>query len=86
MLVFAAHTEQAIGQMYPCAHSEFPRLPADAFLKVSRQAYAHIEKYNRINQSKHEIIQFCLRHGACHVYLCRAIIYQLGMFINHVAR
>ena len=60
MLVFAARTKQAIGQMYPCADSEIPRLHANAFLQVPRQTYVHIGKYERIDRSKHEIIQFCL--------------------------
>ena len=86
MLAFAARTKQAIGQMYPCAHSEIPRLQANAFLQASRQTYTHIDKNNRINRSKHEIIQFCLRHGTCHGRVCRARIGQLGILINHVAR
>ena len=86
MLVFAARTKQAIGQMCPCAHSGTLRLHANAFLQFSRQTYTYIGKYDRIDRSKHEISQLCLRHGACHVCLCRARIYQLGILINHVAR
>ena len=85
MLVSAAQTKHAIGQMYLCAHSEIPRLQANALLQVSRQTYTHIGKYNSIDRSKHEIIEFCLRHGTCHGCLCRARICQLGILINHVA-